>query len=243
MRLSQNTGEKGLVQMIDWELGTDNTSYPVADKVRQINEWLKDTVKLIRDTAQDQQFDDFNFTTDIPIAEEDLVSGTQSYILNQDMDLIEKVEILDPEGNARELDPIDLFDIPGGTDDYYSVDGTPVKYDKKYNRIYLYPAPNYNKTDGLILHYLRGASLFEVPTDVTDDAEAANQVEAGFNTAFHKILALGAAFDYARRNELDTKMNALNLAIAKETQRIVDHYSKHSKDRKTQFIGRPQQSR
>ena len=68
------SGLSGIVQEIDEMVGTNNTTYPIASKTRDVNLALDKVFSLIFQVGGTWQFDDSN-QTDYPIITTDIVSG------------------------------------------------------------------------------------------------------------------------------------------------------------------------
>ena len=85
----------------------------------------------------------------------------------------------------------------------------------------LYPTPNYASTAGLKSYFKRDASYF-VYNDTTK--------EPGFNPQYHRIISMGAAYDYCLFAGLSNKMAILNAEIVKMEEGIINFYSSRSKD-------------
>lgn len=141
----------------------------------------------------DEEWDDTNHT-DFPIATADLVAAQQDYALPSVASASEKfldlqrVEAKDSSGNWMLLKKMDKKRLGVALDEFQKTDGTPVWYDLEANSMFLYPAPSYASTGGLKLHYIRRQDYFTA-ADTTQ--------EPGFPAPFHRILSLGAAYDYA----------------------------------------------
>lgn len=167
------------------------------------------------------QFDDASYTTAFPIGETDLISGQQDYTMDVEFMDVVKVLALDTAGNKRLLEPFDINDpIARPFLEGQGGGGMPSWYDKTGSSILLYPIPNYNATNGLIVHYRRPPSYF-VSTDTTKSA--------GVPAIFHRYLSLEASLDYAITKQLSQK-NDLATRLKEYTDNLEDFYSKRSKD-------------
>ena len=69
--------------LIDTEAGTNTTSYPLADKVLDINVALDDAIDIAIRSCGIGQYDDTN-NTDYPIITTDLNSGQRDYSYTAD---------------------------------------------------------------------------------------------------------------------------------------------------------------
>lgn len=172
------------------------------------------------------QFDDTNYT-DLPIGKTNLVSGQQDYTLDVEFLDIEKVIFLDSSGNKIIAHPMDINDpiAHGYLTSLSTTVGVPAYYDKFGGTLMLYPIPDYNSTNGLIVHYRRKPSYFAY----TDTTKA-----VGVPAVFHRYLSLEASLDYAVSKQLTLK-NDLAVQVKEMGEMIEDFYSKRNKD-ESKFI-------
>lgn len=216
------TTNQGIVQEIDFLVNTDSVKFPISDKTRVINRWLERVVGRILEADGRWQWDDTNYTV-YPIATTDLTAGQQDYVYNTKHVRITRMEIKDENGNWKWLEPIDQNDTRyRSLTELGNQTGVPCYYDKLSQSVFLYPRPSYNSTGGLKVYYQRNADPFVV-TDTTK--------EPGFAAIFHRLLALGPAYEYAIANNLNSqKIGLLKAEIAQLEQDIKEFYSKRSKD-------------
>lgn len=209
LAFNDTTTYKGIIQEVEKELGMnygDISGNPT--KLKQftvsINLAWDDYVYLALNSSGTWQFDDSN-QTDYPIIYANLVSGTQNYSFTTDgtgnliLDIL-KVMIL-PSASATiydEIYPVDqqntpAYDLSDDIAKETGTTGTPWRYDKTANGIFLDPTPNYNATSGLKLYINREPSYF-VSTDTTK--------KPGCPGIHHRYFVVKPALDYARRNGL-----------------------------------------
>lgn len=173
------------------------------------------------------QFDDTNYT-DFPIGSTNMVSGQGDYTLDVTHLIIEKVLIKDSAGNKHIIEPADITDpiVESYLEETTTAQtGQPIVYDKKGNSIVLYPTPNYNSTNGLIVHFKRPPSYFAY-TDTTKTP--------GIPSIYHRYVSLDASIDYAVSKSLPVKNDWVTLLKEIEDM-IMEHYQKRSKD-ESKFI-------
>ena len=224
MVYSDSSTKLGIIEEIDFILGTDSTSYPLTHKTRNINNWYNRVANLIIKSNGRWEWDDNNYT-DLPIATTALVANQQDYAISgaNFIDIL-KMEVKDQNGNWIPIQPISLDDRrTESMTDFRKEAGTPEFYDKFGNSIFLYPKPSYAQDASLKAFYQRNLSLF-VSTDTTK--------VPGFNENFHRILSYGAAYDYCLAYGIQTRIPVLNNEITKLEQDIIDYYSSRSKDDK-----------
>jgi hypothetical protein len=118
------------------------------------------------------------------------VAGQGDYTLPSTLLRLERVEIKNSSGDYKRLTPFDQRDIKGSYDEYQETDGEPRYYDLVGNTLILKPAPasaDVTTSEGLKVHILREIDIFTV-----DDTTQ----ELGFSEPFHRIVSMGASFDY-----------------------------------------------
>lgn len=186
------------------------------------NRGLDATVTKILEADDRWQFDDTNYT-DYPIATTDLVNAQRDYTLSVSHLKIIRVEAQDNTGNWMLLKPMDLKDINVARDEFMSEPATPLYYDKTANSLFLYPAPNYNKTGGLRVYYQREPNYF-LSSDTTK--------QPGFVSTLHRIVPMLACYDYAIANNLTDKINILGAELARKDLEIRKFYGRRNKDEK-----------
>ena len=188
MEVSGSSG-KGLLSDVDFLCGTNATSYPTIDKIRNINQAYHDVTRLIWNVADNWEYDDTN-KSDLPIATTPLVHGQQDYELPSTAQRITRAEALDKNSNYQLLKPLDKQDINIALDEFKETDGMPRYYDLIGDSVFLYPAPstaNVVTAAGLKLHFDRNITEFSV---------TASTEVPGFATQFHRLLSYGAALDF-----------------------------------------------
>lgn len=193
MFFSDTINKNGLVQEIDFICGTDSTSYPIEDKTRNINIHYYRVGILHWRFSPIWNFDDSNYTTH-SIASTNLVNDQSDYELPTTLIAIERVAILNKEGD--ECDLIERnYDEIADVAEYQEPAGLPRYYAKRGNSIWLFPKVNTSDvtaTNGLKLYLTRLVDPF-VKTDTSK--------EPGFNAGFHRVLSLGASTDYLMINK------------------------------------------
>ena len=218
-----NTYSQGIVQDALFTIfanSADNAQYPIGDITRAANRWYDLTVDKILQADGRWQWDDSN-ATDLPIATTTLISGQQDYGINTAFIRITRVEIIDASGQSRLIQPIDQEDVYNQSlTSYLSTGGTPIYYDKIANSVFLYPAPNYGAVNGLKIYYERNANYF-VTTDTTK--------VPGIASPFHRILSLGAAYDYMLARNLPQK-ESVKKNLDELIEAMQDFYSRRDRD-------------
>lgn len=172
------------------------------------------------------QFDDSNHT-DYPIITTDLTSGQRDYAFTSDengniiLDIY-KVLIAQPDGTFVEIKPTDVqsSDEPSFYDGNNTT-GTPTKYDKTGNGIFLNFIPNYTISGGIKIYINREGSYFST-SDTTK--------KAGFAGIYHELLALIPSYKFGSLHLADRVVNRIEGLIIKLENGLKDYYGKREKD-------------
>lgn len=219
MVFSDTTYEQGLVQDARYIVGANTSSYPIKDITRNINRWYDKAVTLIFKSAGRWQWDDSNHG-DLSSATASLVSGQQDYQLDVAHLKIDRVEIKNEDGIWVRLLPFDKRDVSGSIEEFQKTNSVPQFYDVVGDSLFLYPAPDYSQSASLRVYFQRGANYFQV----TDTSK-----EAGFASQFHRYLSLGAAYDFALKENLSNR-NVLREEISAMETEIADFYALRQPD-------------
>lgn len=235
---SDTTHKNGLVQLCEaWCGFNDGDISGNATLLAQFTGWmnlgLDDIWGIILPASGLWELDDSNYT-DYPFITTNLVSGQRDYSFTTDgsgnviLDIY-RVMVADPAGTYHEIYPVNQQTATSKTGN--SIDtssfinglntsGTPTRYDKTGNGIFLDVIPNYNSTNGLKVFINREASYFTV-ADTTK--------KPGFAGLYHSYPALYASEMYAGIKSLANlkKLNADKIAMRREVE---EYYSNRAKD-------------
>lgn len=231
IQFSDTTNKKGLAQLFEKEIGasygdiTGNTNLLKAFTA-DVNIAFDEFISLAFESGGTWQFDDSNHT-DFPIITTNLVSSQRDYTFTTDeqgnliLDIY-KVAIADSSGVFHDVSPVD---VQSGEDlssfyDGQNITGTPIKYDKTANGIFLDPVPSYNYTNGLKVYINREASYFTT-SDTTK--------KPGVPGDLHKWFYIKPAYEYARRNTLAVKKD-LEVEVERLKMTITSRFEARSKD-------------
>lgn len=191
---SDTTNKTGIVEDIDYHCETNSTSYPLADKARNVNRWLYKLIIWMFQSSPEWEWDDSNLTTH-PIARTNLVDGQSDYSLPLDALRFQTSWVLDSSGNKHFLEQI-------GYDEYLrktasaSSNGIPEYICMRGASAYLFPAPDASQvteTNGLNFAISREPDLFTA-SDTTQ--------EAGIPEPFCRVLSFGPAYEYWLRYDI-----------------------------------------
>lgn len=231
VNLSATTAKPSIIEDIDFLLGTDSTQYSLADKLRNINMNFYDVVTDIIRYNSNWEWDDTN-KTDFPIGTATLVASQRDYGLPSNFLKLLRVEVKDSAGNYQKVTQIDEQQIGVGLTEFMKGDGLPLYYREVGNSIELYPsaaATSTTLTAGLKVYYTRTQTEFT-------NADAA--VSPGFAANFHRVLSLGAAYDYAsvKMTSNPTLINSLKGRLDKMKEDIKQFYSSRNREVRPKLI-------
>lgn len=212
-----------------WSLcDADITSMPLAVVTRRFNLALEELVGEIINADGTWQFDDTNNTT-LPIGTQTLIASQTLYSFNDKFLQIERVKVLDVDGNWHLVEPIDELDLENSgfaIEEYFTATGLPTHYDKVGDdSIKLYPAPvaTYcTLASGLKVHFKRTAHLFEV-----GDTSAV----PGLPSTHHVLLAYKAAIPYCASYK-PQRVPWLELQVQKMTKTLLEHFGQRERDKR-----------
>jgi hypothetical protein len=209
-----NEGTDAIIADIDFLCDTNDTSYPISAKTRNVNRWAWKAIVAQINASHRGQIVDTNLTT-LPFYTTTLTGGQDDYILPSGFLRIERVEVKNSNGDYVKLLPIDQADIGGAYTEHEETDGMPKYFDLVGSSIILKPTPatvDTTASEGLRVHILPGIDIF-----TTGDTSQA----PGFPEPFHRIVVFGACYDYllgrqdmnkaqAYRNEAETLLKELS---------------------------------
>ncbi len=240
----------------------------LAAMTSSVNLALDDFVALALKAEGTWQFDDSNHDSaegNYPIISTDLIAGQRDYsfISDQFGNLILDiygVYIANPNKIFVKANPVDVETGKNNLQDNFNSNasgllfygglssftdgqnsqGTPVRYDKLANGIFLDPIPNYNMrlanegVAGLKVYVNREGSYFAT-TDTTK--------KPGVPGLFHRYFVLKAAMDYARQNNKANYSSISNAVLMYEGNEeagivgsIQSYFSKRSKDERSRMV-------
>lgn len=201
---------------------TNATSFQAADMLILINNAYERVVSLILSCDNRWQYDDSN-NTDLPIATTSLVANQQDYALATTHLEISRVELKNQAGNWSLLQPFDASDVKESLNYVGGISGIPIAYDKLGSSIFLYPPPSYSQAASLKIYFQRGPASF-TSGEVTTGTKL-----PGFNSLYHDLIPLWAAYDYALANGLPNA-NQLMVEIQRKEEALQNDYNMRSKD-------------
>lgn len=218
MQFSNTTSNSGIVQDIDFLCTSDSVSYPLTDKARNVNRhYQKAIIDVLKASGRFQGASDMTST-------DNLVNGQQEYTLPSDLLGIEAIEIKDSAGKWVRLRQIDKFSLSSSITDYKNTSGMPAEYDVYAGKAFLYPPPSSSAvttTAGIKYHYQGEVSLF-ASTDTSP--------EPLIPEPFHRIVVLGASYDYMLVNSSQDKSDRVKQEYEQLRTELRNYVTQRNKD-------------
>lgn len=233
MQLSNTTDKDGLLQDCEFltsigDAGITGNATLLAYFKANLNNWYLKAIAWLLESSGDWNWDDTNYS-DLPIATTDLVLSQEDYALpsatvTADFSTFLKlnyVSIKDGSGYYLRLTPIDEQEYKEDLDTLFNTAGQPKYYRLIGDTIKLYPAPasgSVTTSAGLKVEYSR------TPVVLADNGD-----KPSFPTIFHRILSLGASYDWAivRKQELASSLRG---EIEQLRQQMQSFYAKRNQD-------------
>jgi len=154
----------------------------------------------------------------LPIAVADITQGQNDYQLPTDARQVERIEIDLGDDDIRILTPVATEDIKHRAD---TSQGFPEKYFLKGRSIMIFPVPDRDIDEGLVVYVSRSVTQLENETD-----------EPKIEREFHRFLSIGAAKDWYfvkgninKARELENKLERLRMRIIKFYQNRNEDYT------------------
>lgn len=211
---------------VDFLCGSTSATYTTTNKRRNMNIAYREVAQLIWQSDGGWNYDDSNALA-IPRAYTTLIHNQQDYSLPTSTQRIERIEVLDSNGNYIKLNPLDKQEVTTGLSEFMGGNaGLPLYYEMVGRSILLYPTPHsayVTETAGLMIYVQR---------DITALAVTATTTEPGFAAPFHRILSYAAAIDFVQ------EPNQREFLVRQKTQleqALIRFYSKRPAEVKTKI--------
>lgn len=205
-----DSDKQDICSVADDFANTSVLTYPLQEKTRSGNRYLRMFWAIIFDVYGGWQYDDSN-NTNFPIVTGSLTANQSDISLPTGALTVRGVDII-PTGSTVyqklvELTEEMIRDNGISEASLFTATGIPMYYRPIGSSVKLYPTPNATMT--VRMTYDRGSVAF-ISTDTTK--------QPGFASEFHEAIALGMAYDYAVRNALPSvSLLAQELDKAKKT--------------------------
>lgn len=240
MIYSDTTNRTGIVQVLEDLTSTQSastSSYPLATKTRDINMAFDDYQTIVTEASGTWQLDDSNHIK-YPNMKFNLVSGQQDYSFTEDeqgnqVQDIYRVECKDANGVWQLLKAYDEQSEAESMSARELLTGTPTRYYKTANGIFLDVTPNYNSTLGIRMFFTRSPSYF-LTSDTTK--------EPGIPNAHHRYLAVKPAYWYWLPK--DSQRASLYFAELEKIEKMIsDSVSQRVRDERPRLMANVENSR
>lgn len=233
MIYSDTTNRTGIVQVLEDLTSTQSastSSYPLATKTRDINMAFDDYQTIVTEASGTWQLDDSNHTK-YPNMKFNVVSGQQDYSFTEDeqgnqVQDIYRVECKDANGVWQLLKAYDEQSETESLSARELLTGTPTRYYKTANGIFLDLTPNYDSTLGIRMFFTRSPNYFTT-SDTTK--------EPGIPNAHHRYLAVKPAYWYWLPK--DSQRASLYFAELQKIEKMIsDSVSQRVRDERPRLI-------
>jgi len=229
MKFSDTSSQDGIIQACEDLCGFDKNGIAGNSSLlkrftRLINDRYGQVSNWIWKSSGDWEFDDGNQTT-LPEATCDLVANQQDYELPSTAQKLEKVSVMNQDGNYIPLRPFDEAEIEDvDMSEFYETAGTPTYYDVKGRSVILYPKP------GAGYVTLAEGLKVCVTRDIVSFNSTATSQEPGFADNFHRLLPLGASLDYSLGKRDFDKVKYLQALIVESKADISEFYARRHRN-------------
>lgn len=234
MQFSDTTNRTGLIQDCEdlLNLGAatiSGDSTLLKTFTRYINFHYQKTVNMILMTQDDWDWDDSN-QTDYAVATTPLVAAQRDYVFPTSLKIlkIKRVDVTYDGSTYYKCEPFDSGETGLGLGNDTNTDArftiSQPAYDIRGNAIWLYPEANSSQVTA------GGLLRIEFQREPIEFATSDTTATPGIDKPFHRMLSLGAAFDYALSKDMPRQQTLASLAADLE-ERLIRHYSKKDDDR------------
>lgn len=214
---------------------TDTISFPFATFIRYANAWYRRFVFYIWKSSHTWQFDDTTMTT-LPEATAILIDNQENYTIpSTALDVLEAY-ILNTNGDYIKLEKLNPNNLTIPRDELFQDKGIPTYWYLEGDQIILKPAPDTTKTTAV------GGLKIIVDRDITAFVVGDTIKEPGILPAFHRLISLGSAFDFARSKDMQVKITTIKSDLDRMTGELEEYYSHRSRVDHPQIISRREET-
>lgn len=236
IQFNDTTAYKGLVQLYEKDIAVargviSGDTNKLKEFTADCNIAFDDFLHLAFNSSGTWQYDDSNHT-DFPIITTNLVASQRDYTFTNDEsgNLIIDIHRVFVRNSTTdpyfEIHPVDVQTDNEGIiseiADGLNSEGTPYRYEKTGNGIFLDPIPDTSVTNGLKLYINREASYF-ISTDTTK--------KPGVPGILHAWFYKKPAYEYAKRHLL-SNVNVLREDVQLLEEKIKDYFSHRERDKR-----------
>lgn len=217
MRYNGDSDGQDLVSLCNDLVNTNNLTYPIKEKTRAANKTMRRFWPIIFRVYGGWQFSDSNNTV-MDSATTASVANQQDYGVPAEALTVRGIDFL-VNGEYKPLKFITEEELreSGYSDESFMQNSTgiPQYVLLRGNSIILYPKPTTNLTAAIRITFDKGSVAFS-STDTTK--------QPGFAYEFHECVAVGMAYEFAKRNALPN-YKILEQDLLRYEQDIAEFYS------------------
>ncbi len=245
MMYSDTSGKSGLLQDCEFwtnlgDAGVSGNATLKSQFTGRLNDWYHKVVTMILNSQDESDFDDINHTN-YPVLKVSLVANQRDYQISasEKMLKIKRIDIC-PNGIGNTCYKAEAFDsgeyglgMGNDTDVDANFAVSEPKYDLKNNSIWIYPrATAANVTNSGVI---RAEWIREIDEFTTSDTTQ----EPGFDEPFHRMLSIGASYDWilVNKSENTALITRLEGLLADYEARLKKHFGSKQLDRQYALKG------
>lgn len=205
--------------------GADSNNFTIANFARLANRHYYRAVIDAWKCSDLWRFDDSNQSSNNdddagkPVATSNLTNSTKTYALPTGALRIRRVEVKDQAGNWQVVIPIAEQKIVGGEEEFMETDGRPQYYVLEGDKLRLFPAPD----NGVSVTLTNGLRIF-FDREVDEFTSADTTQEPGLPEPFHRILSIGAAYDFCLAKQ-KPQTNMLKMELEQLVSQLKEFFS------------------
>lgn len=218
LQFSNTTEKNGIIQLVEFNCALGDGAISgnatlLKQITAQVNLAMSEIWHIMWSNQSGWAYDDAN-QTDLPQATATLVNGTSKYAIPSDALSINRIEILDVQGDYYKLTPLTERQITEGIDEFFQTDGMPQYYRLVGRTVELFPAPatgQVTMSAGLKVYFDRTGVAFE-STDTTETP--------GFSAEYHDLVPIKASIKWLQVHKPDSPTLILlqNNELKRESQ-------------------------
>lgn len=236
---SDTTNKRGIIQVYEKKCGfnygdVSGDDDKLKEATADINLAVDEFFEIGFNASGGWQLGDSNFDN-YSIIFRNLVSGQRDYPITEDEDGnlildVFRVFVANSSGIYTEMDAVDQQTRNSSTTSFLdgqNATGTPTRYDKTDNSLFLDPVPNYSYTNGIEMIVNREASYF-ISTDTTK--------KPGVPGTLHKWFAIRPAKDFIQANGTNDAYTKISNEVEEMKRMIENAFRRRQRDVKPRLI-------
>lgn len=229
MVFSDTSTNQGLLQDVTFWTGVDTNDYSTQERTRNINAWYHKVVTMILQSQDEWDFDDPNHTDYATLTTPMTTNRDYLIPVSEKVLKMKRLSVSYDGTNYYKSTPIDTGEMTFGlgndskTDENF--EKTSPRHDVKANSIWLYPKGDSDDVAA------GGELVIEWTREIDEFTTADTTQEPGFDEPFHRMLSLGASYDWAVKKGEETLAARLITMLDDYEARLRVYYGSKQQDR------------